>query len=54
MEPVNPAGRGLELITLPGRDLLSCARQVGMLPSAGSRSDLAITTAFNAHTDLRG
>ena len=34
-------------------DMLSFARQVGMLPSAGSRGDRAMTAAFNAQTDLR-
>jgi steroid delta-isomerase-like uncharacterized protein len=35
-------------------DMLSFARQIGMLPSAGSRSDRAMTAAFNAQTGLRG
>jgi hypothetical protein len=35
-------------------DMLSFARQIGMLPSAGSRGDRAMTAAFNAQTDLRG
>ena len=34
-------------------DGLSFARQIGMLPSAGSRGDRAMTAAFNAQTDLR-
>lgn len=34
-------------------DGLSFARQIGMLPRAGSRGDRAMTTAFNAQTDLR-
>jgi steroid delta-isomerase-like uncharacterized protein len=34
-------------------DGLSFARQIGMLPNAASRGDLAMTTAFNAVTDLR-
>jgi hypothetical protein len=35
-------------------DGLSFARQIGMLPSAASRGDRAMTAAFNAQTDLRG
>ena len=35
-------------------DMLSFARQIGMLPSAGSRGDRAMTAAFNAQTGLRG
>ena len=35
-------------------DGLSFARQIGMLPAAGSRGDRAMTAAFNAQTDLRG
>jgi len=35
-------------------DGLSFARQSGMLPSAGSRGDRAMTAAFNAQTDIRG
>ena len=35
-------------------DGLSFVRQIGMLPSAGSRGDRAMTAAFNAQTDLRG
>lgn len=34
-------------------DGLSFVRQIGMLPSAGSWSDRAMTSAFNARTDLR-
>ena len=34
-------------------DGLSFARQIGMLPSSGSRGDRAMTTAFNAQTDVR-
>jgi steroid delta-isomerase-like uncharacterized protein len=34
-------------------DGLSFARQIGMLPAAASRGDRAMTTAFNAATDLR-
>lgn len=34
-------------------DGLSFARQIGMLPSTGSRGDRAMTAAFNAQTDLR-
>jgi steroid delta-isomerase-like uncharacterized protein len=34
-------------------DGLSFARQIGMLPSAGSGADRAMTAAFNAQTDLR-
>lgn len=34
-------------------DGLSFARQIGLLPSAGSRGDRALTAAFNAQTDLR-
>lgn len=35
-------------------DGLSFARQIGMLPSAGSRGDRAMTAAFNATTAARG
>ena len=35
-------------------DMLAFARQIGMLPSAGSRGDRAMTATFNAQTDLRG
>lgn len=35
-------------------DGLAFARQVGMLPREGSLPDKAITTAFNARTDLIG
>jgi steroid delta-isomerase-like uncharacterized protein len=35
-------------------DGLSFARQIGMLPGAGSRGDRAMVAAFNAQTDLRG
>lgn len=35
-------------------DMLSFARQVGMLPSAGSRGDRAMTAAFNTQSELRG
>lgn len=34
-------------------DGLSFARQIGLLPSAGSRGDRALTAVFNAQTDLR-
>ncbi len=34
-------------------DGLSFARQIGLLPSAGSRGDRALTSAFNAQTVLR-
>jgi steroid delta-isomerase-like uncharacterized protein len=34
-------------------DGLSFARQIGMLPANDSRGDRAMTTAFNAATDLR-
>lgn len=34
-------------------DHLSFARQVGLLPGAGSRGDRALTAAFNIQTDLR-
>ena len=34
-------------------DGLSFARQIGILPSEGSRGDRALTAAFNARTDLR-
>lgn len=54
MEPVNHAGRGMEFATLPGAGNALFAGQVGMLPSAGSRGDRAMTAAFNAQTDLPG
>jgi steroid delta-isomerase-like uncharacterized protein len=34
-------------------DNLSFARQIGLLPGAGSAGDRALTTAFNLQTDLR-
>jgi len=35
-------------------DGLAFARQIGMLPREGSRSDKAMTATFNARTDLMG
>lgn len=34
-------------------DGLAFARQIGMLPREGSPADKAITTAFNASTDVK-
>ena len=35
-------------------DGLAFARQIGMLPSAGSKTDTAMLASFNATTKLKG